>query len=182
MSGSIEIKTLLPDQWQLYKRVRCAALAEAPYAFSSTLDGASKRSDEDWAQMTRKYASDPNGVTFFAFENKTACGMSACVIDGDEAEMYAVWVDPACRRKGVGRALIEFACTWSEARGAKRLKVGVFDDNAGALAFYRSAGFRDTGETKPELSSEERTVLLLKMRLDSNAGADSDPARMGCSG
>jgi len=46
--------------------------------------------------------------------------------------------------------------------------VGVFDDNAGTLAFYRSAGFGDIGKTKPELSTKDRTMLLLATNLQSN--------------
>lgn len=168
----IKIKPMSPDQWRLYKEVRCAALAEAPYAFSSRLEDALKRSDEDWARITHQYVSDPRGITFFAFEAEIPCGMSACVIQDDEAEMFAVWVDPAYRRKGVGRALIDYACTWSRSRGAELLKVGVFDDNPDALAFYRSAGFRDSGETKPELSTEQRTVVLLVLRLQPSASGE----------
>ena len=156
---------MLPDQWQLYKAVRCAALANAPYAYSSTLENAMERSDDDWVRLTYQYASDPNSIEYFAFENEDPCGMAACVIDGNEAEMYAVWVDPAYRRKGVGRELIEFAIAWSQLHGAAKLNVGVFDDNPGALAFYRSAGFEDSGRIKPELSNEKRTVLLLTQNL-----------------
>jgi len=71
-----------------------------------------------------------------------------------------------------GRGLIEFACNWSRLHGAKQLKVGVFDDNRGALAFYRSAGFNDGGITRPELSTENRTVLLLTMNLSRTAGTE----------
>ena len=156
---------MLPDQWQLYKAVRCAALTNAPYAYSSTLENALERSDDDWMRLTNQYASDPNSITFFAFENEILCGMAACVIDANEAEMYAVWVDPGYRRKGVGRELIEFAIAWSQLHGAAKLNVGVFDDNPGALAFYRSAGFEDSGRIKPELSNEKRTVLLLTQNL-----------------
>lgn len=161
----IEIKTLSPEGWQLYKTMRCAALAEAPYAYSNALEGVLKRSDEDWQQLTLQYASDPNSITYFVFEGEVPCGISACVVDGSEAEMFAVWVDPAYRRKGIGSQLIEFARTWSELQGARKLKVGVFDDNLAALVFYRSAGFKDLGLIKPELSSEDRTVVLLTMNL-----------------
>ena len=161
----IEINLLSPDQWQMYKTVRCAALATAPYAYSSTLEEALKRSDEDWQQLTLQYASDPNSITYFAFEDEVPCGISACVVDGSEAEMFAVWVDPVYRRKGIGSQLVEFARTWSELQGAIKLKVGVFDDNLVALAFYRSAGFKDLGLIKPELSSEDQTVVLLAMNL-----------------
>ena len=161
----IEIKPMLLDQWQLHKSVRCAALADAPYAYSSTLADSLKRSDDDWARITAEYAADPNNITFFAFANDIPCGVSVCVIDGDEAEMFAVWVDPACRRKGIGSAHIDSACAWASLHGAQQLTTGVFDDNSGALAFYRAADFRDTGRTKPELSTENRTVILLAQKL-----------------
>ena len=161
----VEIKPMLPDHWQLYKAVRCAALADAPFAYSSTLESVLKRSDDDWRKITHLYASTPNSVTYFVFENEIPCGMSACIIGSNQAEMYAVWVDPAYRLKGVGRALIEFGRAWSQSRGAKQLKVGIFDDNPGALAFYRSVGFKDSGLTDPGLSTEVRSVLLYTMHL-----------------
>jgi ribosomal protein S18 acetylase RimI-like enzyme len=165
IEAMIEIMPMSPDQWQLYKTVRSAALANAPHAFSSTLEDALKRSDDDWAEITNQFSSNPNSITYFAFENEDPCGMAACAVDGNEAEMFAVWVDPGCRRKGVGRQLIEFAIAWSKMKGTGQLNVGVFDDNSEALAFYRSAGFEDSGKIKPELSSEKRTVILLTMDL-----------------
>ena len=161
----IEIKPMLPDQWKEYKTLRCAALAEAPYAYNSTLEDAMKRSDDDWQQITRQYASHPNSRTHFAFDDDNACGMAACVINGDEVELYAVWVDPAYRRKGVGRALIDFGRAWSQTKGATQLRVGIFDDNPAALAFYRSLGFIDSGRFDPVLSTEERAVLLYTIHL-----------------
>jgi ribosomal protein S18 acetylase RimI-like enzyme len=161
----ITIKPMLADQWQLHKTIRCTALAAAPYAYSTTLESALKRSDEEWAALTQQRASDPHSVTFFAFAGETPCGMAACVVQGDEAEMFAVWVAPDHRRHGAGVALVEFAAQWARSHGAKLLKAGVFNDNTGALAFYRSTGFHDTGEVKPELSTEDRTVLLLAMSL-----------------
>jgi len=161
----VEIKPMLAEQWQLHKAVRCAALAEAPYAYSSTLESVLKRSDEDWRNITQRYASHPNSVTYFAFENENPSGMSACVINGNEVEMFAVWVDPAYRRNGVGHALIDFGRTWSQSKGAARLRVGIFDDNSDALAFYRSVGFTDSGRTDPILSTVSRAVFLYTMDL-----------------
>jgi ribosomal protein S18 acetylase RimI-like enzyme len=161
----IEIQPMLPEQWQLHKAVRCAALADAPYAFSSTLDDALKRSDEDWQQITNQYASHPNSLTFFAFENDFTCGMAACVINGEVVELYAVWVEPGCRGKGVGRALIDFGREWSRSKGAARIRVGIFEDNPGALAFYRSIGFVNSKQIDPVLSTEKRAVLLFTLQL-----------------
>lgn len=158
----IEIRVMQPDQWQLYKAVRCAALADAPYAFSGTLENAQQQSDAEWAAITYQRATKPKNVIFFTFEGESACGMSACGVDeANEAEMFAVWVASTHRRKGVGVALIDFANQWAKEQGAKLLKVGVFADNTGAVKFYLANGFQDIGRTKPELSSAQRTVLLL---------------------
>ena len=160
----IEIKIMQPDQWRLYKSVRCAALADAPYAFSGTLDRALQRSDEDWVIITWQRATKPGQITFFAFEGETTYGMSACGIDpknANEAEMSAVWVTPTQRHSGVGDALIDFAVQWATEQGASLLNVGVYDDNVGALKFYSSNGFQDVGRTKTELANDQRTVLLL---------------------
>ena len=156
---------MLPDQWQLYKTLRCTALAEAPYAYSSTLDDALRRSDEDWQQITRQYASHANSLTYFAFENDFACGMSACVINREEVELFSVWVDPRYRKKGVGRALIDYGREWSRSRSALQIRVGVFEDNPGALAFYSSLGFKDSGQIDPVLSTKKRSVLLYHLPL-----------------
>lgn len=156
---------MLPDQWQLYKTLRCTALAEAPYAYSSTLDDALRRSDEDWQQITRQYAYHANSLTYFAFKNDFACGMSACVINREEVELFSVWVDPRYRKKGVGRALIDYGREWSRSRSALQIRVGVFEDNPGALAFYSSLGFNDSGQIDPVLSTKKRSVLLYHLAL-----------------
>ena len=162
----IKISPMRTDHWQLHKTVRTAALADAPYAYSTTLESALARSDDDWVRLTEQYTVSPNSITCIAFDNEIPCGMSACVMDGDDSEMFAVWVDPAHRRKGVGRALVDFACEWSEQRGAQIIYVGVYEDNQHALVFYRSVGFVDRGEINPVLSTDERKVLMLTRELN----------------
>jgi ribosomal protein S18 acetylase RimI-like enzyme len=55
-------------------------------------------------------------------------------------------VDPACRRQGVGRALIDDALAWMRRRGAIRAMVNTGEHNAAALALYESIGFRRRAE------------------------------------
>jgi GNAT superfamily N-acetyltransferase len=124
-----------------------------------------KRSDAEWQQLTRQYAGCPNSHTYFAFENDIACGMSACVINGENVELFSVWVDPQYRRKGVGRALVQYGRKWSLSKGAIRIKVGIYQDNQNAVVFYRSMGFVDSGQVDPVLSSQNRSVFLFHMQL-----------------
>ncbi len=161
----IQILPLLPHQWQLYKKIRLAALAEAPYAFSTTLESALARSDADWQDIIQHFDRDPDRFNYFAFRDGRPCGMAACVRQGDQAEMFAVWVDPASRRAGIGRALIEYAIKWAISHGLSTLKVGVFDDNLGARALYTAAGFQDLGEPCPHCSTPAHPGRQLSMDL-----------------
>jgi ribosomal protein S18 acetylase RimI-like enzyme len=91
--------------------------------------------------------------------------MSACVANGEEVELFAVWMTPAYRRTGVGRALIDYGRAGAHSKGAARIRVGIFEDNPAALEFYRSVGFSNSGQVDPVLTTEERTVLLYTINL-----------------
>lgn len=59
----------------------------------------------------------------------------------DEAEILNIAVDPACRRRGVGSALLLAVC--EEATGAIFLEVA--ETNNPAIALYRKHGWEDAG-------------------------------------
>jgi len=164
-ADSITIQPLTPEDWQRHRAVRLAALADAPYAFTTQLADVADRSDEEWAGITYRRAQDPNGVTYFAFVDDEPCGMAACVLTELGAEMLAVWVAPHRRRQGVAEAMVDYARAWALARGVDHLVVGVFADNAGAIALYRRVGFADTGEQRVTQAEPDRAILILAMPL-----------------
>ncbi len=62
-----------------------------------------------------------------------------------------VIVDPARRGTGLGRRMVEAACGYAvREMGARRLTLGVFEENAAARRCYEAAGFRAV-ETRPWL-------------------------------
>lgn len=50
-------------------------------------------------------------------------------------------VDAACRRQGVGTALVGFLSELGRARGYERLELNMWEFNRDALAFYEAVGF-----------------------------------------
>ena len=72
--------------------------------------------------------------------------------DSDQAmrTMYIVdlWVDPAARRGGVGRALMGEAAARCRARGGRELSWAVFPPNRLSVAFYERLGARYYSATK----------------------------------
>jgi len=72
-------------------------------------------------------------------------GFILCRAIADEAEILTLAVDPARRRAGVGRALVEAAAALAAQGGAGSLFLEVSADNAAALALYAAAGFGRVG-------------------------------------
>ena len=89
--------------------------------------------------------------------------LGACILNGvqgvdygiidwdvqcDDAEvnvLHLLGVSPAARGRGVGRAIIDRATAMATERGMKSLRLDTFDNNAPAIALYRSCGFTDHG-------------------------------------
>ena len=76
--------------------------------------------------------------------------------DGD-SELDALFVEPGAWRQGIGRALVEHACSAARGIGASALHVA---GNPHAEAFYRSCGFKMLG------TKEMRFGVGLLLRRD----------------
>ncbi|GAA2887367.1 N-acetyltransferase [Actinoplanes cyaneus] len=58
---------------------------------------------------------------------------------------HSVYVDPAARGRGAGRALLEALIASTEAAGIWTIQSGIFPENTASLALHRSCGFRVVG-------------------------------------
>ncbi|HUU66800.1 MAG TPA: GNAT family N-acetyltransferase [Methyloceanibacter sp.] len=72
-------------------------------------------------------------------------GLLIARVAADEAEILTLGVAPACRRAGLGRALLTKALEYLRASGAERLFLEVDESNEAAMALYRSLGAESVG-------------------------------------
>ena len=106
----MDVRPLRPDEGLIYRNLRLRALSDAPDAFGQTLGEAESRSDEEWIQRAGEIAACPESeVLFIARDGKIPCGTVYLRLESGIAELYAMWVDPAFRRRHVGFALLEAA-------------------------------------------------------------------------
>lgn len=140
----MDIQRLRNEDWERLRRLRLAALADAPDFFGSTLADAGRLTEADWrAQLDRL-------ATFVAVQAGADVGMARGMADEarrDDAYLISMWVAPVARRRGVGAALIDAVVAWAADSGFTRLLLDVADDNAPAVALYERAGFAATGVT-----------------------------------
>jgi ribosomal protein S18 acetylase RimI-like enzyme len=65
--------------------------------------------------------------------------------DGHRGSIYYLAVDPACRRQGLGRRLMQEAEAWLRERSVPKLNLLVRAENDGVVGFYRALGYADNG-------------------------------------
>ncbi len=88
--------------------------------------------------MAARAAEDPDWVAGFLLARAIA----------GEAEVLTLAVDPAHRRQGVARALLEASAAAAVTAGAEAMFLEVAADNDAAVALYQSAGFESVGRRR----------------------------------
>jgi ribosomal protein S18 acetylase RimI-like enzyme len=89
------------------------------------------------AMLAREGAAVRGAAVWSPFLSTTRGRIGAFVTD--------LWVDGACRGQGLGRRLLAgVARDCAQRHGPTFLRLNFFDDNPGAVAFYRRLGFAAT--------------------------------------
>src|SRR5579885_3319557 len=126
------------DEWSLWRRLRRAALADAPAAFGSTLAEWSGVGDTEERWRARLHDVPAN---FVASLGGDPVGMvSAAGPDAGEVELISLWVAPAARGSGVGDALVGAVVEHARRLGVGRVALSVRASNGPALALYERNG------------------------------------------
>lgn len=90
--------------------------------------------------------AQPHVHIFVAREAGRALGCGAFVLGTDgHAEMKRVFVDPAARGKGVGRAIMEALEREAASRGVARMRLETGTRQLEAIALYRRFGYVERG-------------------------------------
>lgn len=136
---------LTADDWPVWRELRLAALADAPYAFGSRL--ADWQGDGDREERWRARLEIPGSYNVVAVLDGKAVGMVSGV-PGPRAgvvELISLWVGADARGRGVADRLVRAVEEWGLEGGAEVLRLDVAPGNERAIAFYRRVGLEDAG-------------------------------------
>ena len=129
-----------------------------------------KAFDAPWSALAlAQTIAAPFAIGFQAGE--PAGGFILAQAVAGEAEILTLAVDPAARRRGVARALVEAVLNAARDAGADALWLEVAEDNAAARALYAAAGFDQVGLRRRYYPRAGGAVdaLSLRRRLNSTA-------------
>ena len=141
MTG-VRIVRLTADEADRLRRIRLAALTEAPEAFGSSYAETAARPLATWHKQLIDLA------TFLAVRDGRDIGMVRGAPSSEEpsaAELLSMWVEPSERGRGVGEALVRAVETWARDEGFSRLLLEVYAENVPARRLYARMGFVATG-------------------------------------
>ena len=148
----IMVHEVTADEWELMRDVRLAALAEAPSAFGSSYAREVAFTEEQWRGRISE-----RSVTFFAHEEpadaasagRAPAGLAGVYVEDGAANLVSMWVSPAARGLGAGKALVEAAAAWAKANDFGTLFLWVTESNTSARRLYERCGFTPTGRRQP---------------------------------
>jgi [ribosomal protein S18]-alanine N-acetyltransferase len=104
-----------------------------------------------------------------ALGRERPAGFNLYRLTADEGEIISIAVVPECRRRGVGRQLLEDAMRNLYRDGARSVHLEVEDANLAAISLYRMMDFRETARRAGYYAQGRQTpggalVMLRQLR------------------
>ena len=147
---------LTGDDWRLLRDVRLAALADAPYAYGSSLAHEERFGEAEWR---RRLAG---GLWTVALQDTEPVGLiGAFLPEQDTPMLVAMWVRPGSRGLGIGDLLITDVLRWAAENRWSRVVLRVADGNDAARKLFLRHGFAPTGAREPLESDPGVSTELL---------------------
>ena len=112
-------------------------------------------------------AQPPRGAMWVAADRKTDellgyAGVEVSALWG-EMDVINIAVAPACRRRGVGRLLLQHIVALCRRRGVPLLWLRVRASNRSARRFYREMGFRERGRFQGYYVDPDEPAVIMAM-------------------
>jgi ribosomal protein S18 acetylase RimI-like enzyme len=141
--GTTTVRRLEPGDTDLFRIVRLAALEDRPDAFGETLEEARH---SDWSARVASGSSFTDRGVFVAVAGERAVGMVSVRAQEPRSPAFlgGMWVHPAVRRQGTGRALVVQGLDFLRSIGQAQVVLWVTEGHSDVLGFYRGLGFRVT--------------------------------------
>ncbi len=123
--------------------------------------------DHPWSASEIAELMGSPGAFALVAEDAGPAAFILCRAVAGEAEILTLAVEPAARRRGLARALVEAAAGVARIAGAEAMFLEVADDNVAAIGLYEAAGFDRAGLRRGYYDrGPQGYVDALVMRLD----------------
>jgi len=145
------LRRLGPEDWQDFRAIRLAALADSPDAFGSTLAREQAFGEDDW----RRRVSGP----VYVVEDPGPVSVGGIFDNDGLGHIWGMWTDPAHRGRGHARRILDAVTPLFP-----RVELHVNITNGDARAVYERYGFIGTGEVEPLRPGSDMQIELMVLQ------------------
>ncbi len=174
--AQISIRRITREEGQVFRKLRLAALGDAPDAFGSRYSDEATRDDDHWDKAAQRFSAGSAETALFGELDGEVVGLAICrfgdVVLPDNfnagvprAELMSMWVEPAARAAGIGRLLVNDAVDWAVSEGAAAVVLDVNEARPTAIALYERCGFSPTGHRAPLESDPTHSTIQMALRI-----------------
>jgi len=115
---------------------------DAAIALWSRVEGVEVAEGDTRAEIASFVQRNP-GLSRVATEGTKLVAVALCGHDGRRGHIYHLAVDPDCRRRRLGKCLVDECLNGLRAAGIKRVIILVASDNPRGLSFWRNLKWED---------------------------------------
>lgn len=162
----MNVRPLLPAEWQTFRDLRLFALKSAPGMFESTYAQAATRTEADW----RALLSSERQQIFGMFDSEKLVGIAGVFTSRDDpatAHLVMDFILPEYRGRKLWQLMYQARLDWVRSRKTfRRAVVAARESNAPSLAAMRAAGFaqsRRGTHTWPDGATEDEIWFELTL-------------------
>ncbi|HEY2877954.1 GNAT family N-acetyltransferase [Nocardioides sp.] len=147
------LRRLGPDDWETFRTIRLAALADSPDAFGSTLAREQPYGEDDW----RRRLTGP----VYVVEDPHPVAVGGTFDNDGTPHIWGMWTDPDHRGRGHARRILDALIPPDT---SAQLDVNI--TNGDARIVYERYGFVGTGEVEPLRPGSDLQIELMVLRRD----------------
>ena len=120
---------------------------------------------EPWSENALRLLISENAVGAVCVEQDEVLAYGGMLWAPDEGQITNIAVSPDARRRGCGRAVLNFLIGAARERGCEMISLEVRESNAAAVALYEHAGFVVAGRRKRFYRSPAEDALVMLLQL-----------------
>ena len=166
--ADVVIRQLSETDWETLREIRLRALDDSPDAYGRTYAHEKAHTEDVWRERASGGLAGPPSISLIAESDGRSVGMAGSRVrphDEQIADLFAMWVAPQARGRGIAAALVEHICTWAAATGCHEVHLSVTEGNNAAVRLYERSGFEPTGEREPLRESSDLWMAYMRKVL-----------------
>lgn len=163
----ITIRRSTSSEWSALRTLRLKALASDPLAFGSTLADEAGFDEHEWRMRAKDGAESTTTSQWVAEDplGDLVGSMTVARVDG-RIYIFAMWVEPSHRGRGVGALLLDRGLEWAHSVYPREsIHLDVNPRQKAAVRLYESRGFRRSQPDRPlgHTPGEVRYEMILSV-------------------